>query len=768
MGTNTVQELKDTTNILQAVFDSAPNGIAIMHPAYNTEGRVEDFTIELFNAYTRNWIGDIEYKGKRYGDLFPMVKPTGILERFIQVFETGITAKFEQWYTGEGMKHWFRFTAVKQRDLLVITTEDITDRKQAEEMVRDSEERLSNIINQVNAGIVQATIDGQLISANERYAQLTGYTVEELLALTIKDITHPDDWPRNEELVGKALNEGKNFFIEKRYLRKDGSVIWVNNSVSIVTDSKGNKFITAVSVDITEQITSRQKLEESESHFRLMADTISEIIWVTDAKGRAEFFNKRWEEFSGVAFEPSMVAEIAARFVHPDDAPVVMKAFAESIKTGQPMEVEQRNLSGSGQWRWVLNRAMPYRNPQTGEVEKWFGISTDIHEQKMAQQALTESEIRFRALVNATSDVIYRLSADWKIMYPLDGKGFLLDAHAPVEGWMEINVHPSEFDRVKKAIAAAIANKTVFELEHQVVTVDGSAGWTFSRAVPILDSEGTILEWFGTASDITARKLIEQSLKESEARFRTMVEQAQVPIGMTRGREMIFEAINAPMLELIGMTGKNVLQKNLTEVLPELESQAIMKILRQVWDSRQPFQGHSIPATWQVDGKPVKKYYDISYTPVATEGKMQFIIHLAIDVTEQVMARQKIEEVVARRTRELSAANETLSLVNKELQRSNAQLEEFAHAASHDLKEPVRKIHYFTQHLKEHLGTDLKEGELRAFNRIENATERMRNLIDDLLLYSHVSQRPHEKESIDLNMKVQAVLEDLELVFVQG
>jgi light-regulated signal transduction histidine kinase (bacteriophytochrome) len=98
-----------------------------------------------------------------------------------------------------------------------------------------------------------------------------------------------------------------------------------------------------------------------------------------------------------------------------------------------------------------------------------------------------------------------------------------------------------------------------------------------------------------------------------------------------------------------------------------------------------------------------------------------------------------------------------------ELKRSNRNLEEFAHAASHDLKEPVRKIHYFTQQLKEQLEARLKEDEVRSFGRIEKSTERMSRLIDDLLLYSYVSLHPHEKEPVNLNETVGQVLEDLEL-----
>ncbi len=173
--------------------------------------------------------------------------------------------------------------------------------------------------------------------------------------------------------------------------------------------------------------------------------------------------------------------------------------------------------------------------------------------------------------------------------------------------------------------------------------------------------------------------------------------------------------------------------------------------------------------------------YDVEYRTIGAEdgierwvrakGKVYFnstnkpvrFIGSVLDITPQVGARQRIESLVAQRTSELAAANENLSALNKELQRSNANLEEFAHAASHDLKEPIRKITFFSHQLKDQLADRLRENEEFSFGRIEHATERMGNLIDDLLLYSHVSQRPLETEAIDLNQKLQRVLEDLEL-----
>jgi PAS domain S-box-containing protein len=136
-----------------------------------------------------------------------------------------------------------------------------------------------------------------------------------------------------------------------------------------------------------------------------------------------------------------------------------------------------------------------------------------------------KSEERFRALVNATSDVIYSMSADWEVMRELDGRGFLKDTHGPITGWRSRNVHPDDLEKVNIAINAAIRDKKIFELEHKVWRADGTPGWTFSRAVPILDAQGKILEWFGTASDITERKHLEEMQAQSSEELQTINEE---------------------------------------------------------------------------------------------------------------------------------------------------------------------------------------------------------------------------------------------------
>ena len=130
-----------------------------------------------------------------------------------------------------------------------------------------------------------------------------------------------------------------------------------------------------------------------------------------------------------------------------------------------------------------------------------------------AQNKVQQSEERFRALVNATSDVVYQMSADWTEMRALDGRGFLSDTDSPRVRWMDEYLFTEDQAAIGRVIAEAIRSKGVFHMEHRVRRADGSAGWTSSRAIPLLSPDGNIAEWFGAASDVTDRRKVEQHLR---------------------------------------------------------------------------------------------------------------------------------------------------------------------------------------------------------------------------------------------------------------
>lgn len=150
--------------------------------------------------------------------------------------------------------------------------------------------------------------------------------------------------------------------------------------------------------DATERVRAEEKLRESEQRFRLMADSIPQIVWIIDETGRGVYFNKQWSAYTGVSLDSIAPHEVAEEFVHPDDQEITMLAWKTAQDTGQIFSVEHRIRSASGEYRWFLVRAEPYRDPQSGKISRWFGTSTEVHDRKLTEAALKSSEKRYRSL----------------------------------------------------------------------------------------------------------------------------------------------------------------------------------------------------------------------------------------------------------------------------------------------------------------------------------------------------------------------------------
>lgn len=206
------------------------------------------------------------------------------------------------------------------------------------------------------------------------------------------------------------------------------------------------------------------------------------------------------------------------KLLHVDDHPV-----RKAVRTGKPVKdqlVAVRNPE-ENELTWMLISAEPVMK-ENGHIYRIICTYHDITERKRAEEALRKSEERFRALVTASSEVVYRVSPDWSEMRQLYGRGFLADTEIPSSSWLQEYVPPEDQPRVTAVVNEAISTKSTYQLEHRVRLADGSLGWIFSRAVPMLNANGEIVEWFGAASDITERKRAEEALRESEERLRLL------------------------------------------------------------------------------------------------------------------------------------------------------------------------------------------------------------------------------------------------------
>ena len=245
------------------------------------------------------------------------------------------------------------------------------------------------------------------------------------------------------------------------------------------------------------------------------------------------------------------------------------------------------------------------------------------------QQRVAETENRLKALIEATSDVVYSLSPDWAEMRELDGRGFLKDANEPTKDWKLINVYPEDLEIVNATIEECIREKKVFQLEHRVQRVDGTPGWTFSKAIPILDEIGEIIEWLGTAKDITLRKDAEKALRitqeksDRQKRLYETVTSSTPDLLYVFDLDYRFTYANQALLDMWGKSWEDSIGKNLLENGYEpWNAEMHEKEIDEIKKTKLPIRGEvSFPhATLG------KRVYDYIFTPVLDkDGELEAV-----------------------------------------------------------------------------------------------------------------------------------------------
>ena len=523
------------------------------------------------------------------------------------------------------------------------------ERAKAAEALRKSEEKYRTLFNSIDQGFLLGEIirnkegkgiDYYVHQVNTTYEKQTGISVEMVLGKTLLQAFPTVDTWWIDTYAAAVDNQCPVRF--ERFFE------FTNRWFEIKASPLEQDMFTILFTDITERKQAEEKLKESESRFRIMADAASVLIWTIDANGSSAYYNKTFLDFIGASTQDDI--SDWSKIVHPDDVTPIFTIINTAIAERKSYSLECRLLRADGEWRWVLAQG----NPQIGinnEFIGFVGSSVDITERKQAEEKIKESEIRFHELIYSSpsmmailkgEDMIIEIANDavltsWGKGKDAIGKSIFLVLPEVVEQGFDkllLNVYKTgepfyAYETPVTLLRSGISELIYYNFVYQAQrNVNGEI-----EGVAIL------------ANEVTPQALLNKKIKASEEKFKQLVFQAPVAICVLRGENYVIETMNEGMSVFWDRTVDQALNKPVFDVLPEVRDQGIKELLDNVYFTGERCVIQELSVNIKRNGKLENAFVKFVYEPLReTDGTVSGVMAMAHEITEQVVARKKVEE----------------------------------------------------------------------------------------------------------------------------
>jgi PAS domain S-box-containing protein len=475
----------------------------------------------------------------------------------------------------------------------------------------------------------------------------------------------------------------------------------------------------------------------------------------------AEIVNDNFIEVAGRPYEAIFGKHYWDAF--PEAKVFYESAMAGVIQTGIPYRANEVQLMliryGREELVYVTFVYVPVKDEE-GSVRKIAVWVLENTSQVKARQELENAQQVARLAINSADLGVYEYDyttgafiADKRFKEIFDDKDF-----ADRDQYVAM-IHPA--DALKREIAHASAIATGhLAYEARLVLTNNAIRW-MRLTGRIISHNGTPLKLTGVCQDITSAVIARKKIEESAKALTNIVLQAPVAMCILNGPTFVVQIANHKMFEVWGKRAEDMLHKPIFEGLPEAMEQGFESLLAKVYRTGENFSANERHVMLPRNGEVASTYLNFTYDAIRdADEQITGVLAVAVDVTEQVVARQKIEQIVEERTRKLAAAN-------KDLQKSNDEPAQFAYVASHDLQEPLRKITTFAQLLADNNKDKFDEQSKRHLTKISDSGYRMNKLIKDILSYSELVKERQVFADVNLEEVVRSVAEDYDLLIEQ-
>ncbi|MBM4453909.1 MAG: PAS domain S-box protein, partial [Chloroflexi bacterium] len=620
--------------------------------------------------------------------------------------------------------------------------------QKVEERTRElqaSEEKYRDLVEELPDVVFSVDQNGAMTYLSPAVESMTGYSVSELMGRTFADFLHPDDLTPALENFMRTLS-GETVVGELRFFTRSGELRWLRNSNKPIFVEDRVVGVRGVFSDITERKKAEELLHQSLDQLDLLLNASSHVLYRCEAFGDfdATYISSNIEPILGYTQDDFLQKGFWASKIHPEDAPRIFAELSQLFEHGFHKH-EYRFQHKDGTWRWMYDELKLDRD-EKGNAKDILGSIVDITERKQAEAELIASGTKFRELFESMSNAVAVYEARE------NGNDFV---------FKDFNRSGEQIEKIKRQdiigksvleVFPGVKDFGLFEVfqrvwrtgkpEHHPVSFykdERIVGWRDNYVYKLPTGEVVAVY-----DDATERKRAEEVLKQSEERYRLLVETANEAIIVAQDGMLKFA--NPRTSELTGYSNQELLSMPFAQLIhPDDRDMVVERHLKRLAGEVPP---EVYPFRYVAKDGSVG-WVDINAVRIEWEGRPATLNFLA-DITER------------------RRAEETLKQAMEELQRSNAELERFAYVASHDLQEPLRMVASYTQLLEKRYKDRLDADANEFIDYAVDGARRMQQLINDLLAYSRVGTRGKPFEPTDMEAAFEGALANLQVAIKES